>query len=89
MVEEKSNAYPKVVCEKCSVQMVVIGVGSASGRLNYQCPTCNATFWGKNLAAIQLGALGGKARAGALTETQRKEQARNAVEARWRKAKQT
>jgi hypothetical protein len=39
-----------------------------------------------NPTAAEIGALGGKARAESLTEEERKEMARNAVESRWRKA---
>src|SRR5260370_3668391 len=41
------------------------------------------------LTAAELGALGGKARAQALTPEQRSEQARHAVEARWEKAERS
>ncbi len=76
--QQNENGYPKLVCEKCSAQMDVIGVGSASGRLNYHCPKCGAKSWGKNLAAMQLGSLGGKARAESMTKKQRVEQASKA-----------
>jgi hypothetical protein len=39
----------------------------------------------KNPAAVALGRKGGKARAKALTKTQRSEAARKAVQARWAK----
>ena len=67
--------YPKIMCGKCSIEMIVIGVGTASGRLTYQCEKCGDKQLGKNLAAMQLGSLGGRARAAALTEEQRREQA--------------
>ncbi len=89
MIEQKNgNDYPKVICEKCSVPMDVIGVGSASGRLKYHCLKCGVEYWGKNLAAMQLGALGGKARAESLSSEERSDQARKAVETRWRRIKQ-
>ena len=75
---EVQNNYPKVICEKCSMQMNVIGIGSASGRLHYQCRKCSATCWGKNLAAMQLGSLGGKARASKLPPERRLEIAEKA-----------
>ncbi len=89
IVAENSSRYPKIICEKCSLPMDVIGVGSSSGRLNYHCAKCGGTYWGKNLAAMQMGSLGGKARAEALSAEERSDQARKAVESRWRKIKQT
>jgi hypothetical protein len=41
---------------------------------------------GKNPAAVELGTLGGKARADKLTREQRQEIARRAAQARWKKA---
>ena len=43
---------------------------------------------GKNSAAVELGRLGGKARARKLTPEQRQEAARKAVEARWAKQRE-
>jgi len=43
----------------------------------------------KNPAAVSLGRKGGKARAAKLTSEQRSEIARKAVQARWKKAKDT
>jgi len=42
---------------------------------------------GKNAAAAELGSLGGKARAAKLSAEELSEQGRNAVQARWAKAK--
>ena len=86
MTESVSN-YPVSNCERCSIAGEVIGQGSASGRLIYQCSKCNARWSGKNLAAMALGSLGGKARAEALTPEQRVAQATKAVETRWKKEK--
>ena len=68
--------------------MQLIGVGSASGRLNYQCGKCGAKHIGKNAAAMALGALGGKARAESLTPEERKAIGSKAIQARWDKKKQ-
>lgn len=70
--------YPKIICEKCKTEMKVIGVGTASGRLQYHCDTCGSDQWGKNFAAMKLGSLGGKARAAALTPEKRQEIAEKA-----------
>ena len=43
---------------------------------------------GKNSAAVELGRLGGKARARKLTPEQRREAARKAVKARWAKQRE-
>jgi len=43
----------------------------------------------KNPAAVSLGRQGGKARAAKLTSVERSEAARKAVQARWKKAKDT
>jgi hypothetical protein len=83
---QNGNGHPQLICEKCDKQMEVIGRGSASGRLRYRCE-CGNEQWGKNPNAAALGSLGGKARAEALSPEERSEQAKQAVEARWRKAK--
>ena len=70
--------YPKIICEKCSIPMDVIGVGSATGRLTYQCSTCGNKYIGKNLAAMQLGSRGGIARAKLLSPEKRQEIAEKA-----------
>jgi hypothetical protein len=49
--------YPVVICERCSVAMQVIGVGSASGRLKYHCLMCGGERWGKSLAQIEIDAV--------------------------------
>ena len=91
--QQNGDRYPKIICEKCSVPMVVIGLGSATGRLKYHCSVCGSEQWGKNpaasVAAAALGALGGKARAAALTPEERSVSAKQAVDARWRKVKQS
>ncbi len=74
MAEESGNGalrLPKLVCEKCKTDMKVIGVGTASGRLQYHCNTCGAERWGQNLGAIVMGTKGGLARAAALTPEKR------------------
>ena len=74
MADEGDNGelkYPKIVCEKCKTDMRVIGVGSASGRLQYHCDICGAERWGQHWDATKLGSLGGKARAAALTPEKR------------------
>ena len=80
MSEQNQNngEYPKIVCVKCSVPMDIVGVGTASGRLKYHCSKCGVEQWGKNLAAMTLGSLGGKARAQALTPEKRQEIAEKA-----------
>lgn len=79
MVEQQDGiTYPRIVCEKCKTDMRVIGVGSASGRLQYHCDTCGAEKWGQNFAAMKIGSLGGKARAAALTPEKRQEIAEKA-----------
>lgn len=70
-MSEKVNGYPVLQCDACDIPMDMIGIGTASGRLCYQCPKCNAEKKGKNPAAMALGALGGKARAEALTAEER------------------
>jgi len=74
-----NNGYEKSKCSKCGAEVEPIGVGSASGRLNYQ--HCGITWWGKNPAAVALGSLGGKARAAAMSPEQRKAQAVKAAPA--------
>lgn len=78
MTEDIIPTYPVSNCERCSIAGEVIGQGSASGRLIYKCPECHAQWKGKNLAAMALGSLGGKARAEALTQEQRTAQAKAA-----------
>ena len=79
------NVYPKSVCGKCHKEVDVVGVGSATGRPYYRC--CGVEWTGKNPAAQALGALGGKARAVALTQEQRHEHASRAGSIRWEKSK--
>lgn len=91
-MSDEIASYPVSNCDRCAaggntVAGNVIGQGSASGRLIYQCPKCYTQWKGKNLAAMALGSLGGKARAEALTSEQRSAQASKAVESRWKKVK--
>ena len=66
----------------CGVEGQVTDTGSASGRKHYRCPACGAVWRGKNAAAVALGALGGKARAAALSPEQRVEAAKYANDAK-------
>ena len=76
MVEQNGN--DEFLCVTCSTPMTVIGKGSATGRLRYQCSTCRAEQWGKNPAAVAMGSLGGKARAAKLSPEKRTEIAEKA-----------
>ena len=81
MTEEQEVAglkYPRIVCEKCNSEMRMVGMGTASGRLQYHCDTCGKEVWGKNFAALVMGSLGGKARAVALSPEKRQEIAEKA-----------
>ena len=81
MAEVSNNGelkYPKIICDKCKTEMKVIGVGSASGRLQYHCDTCGADVRGQHFGAMMMGSLGGKARAAALTPEKRLEIAEKA-----------
>ncbi len=78
MAEHNGVEYPKIMCGKCSIDMIVIGVGTASGRLTYQCEKCGDKQLGKNPSAMALGSLGGKARAEALSPERRQEIAEKA-----------
>ena len=63
--------YPKIVCEKCKTDMKVIGIGTASGRLQYHCDTCGVNVYGRNFGAMMMGSKGGKARAANLSPEKR------------------
>ena len=62
----------------CGTEGQVTDTGSASGRRHYRCPACGCIWREKNAAAVALGSLGGKARAAALSEEQRRDAARHA-----------
>lgn len=61
------------LCKDCETAGAVVGVGSASGRLYYRCPLCSSQWQGKNPSAMALGALGGTARAKALSPERRRQ----------------
>jgi len=58
--------------------MKVIGVGTATGRLQYHCDTCGIDCWGQNFGAMKMGSIGGKARAEKLSPERRQEIAEKA-----------
>lgn len=78
-------------CNKCQQPGEVVDTGSASGRKTYWCPRCRVRWREKapekNPAAVALGALGGKARAEALTAEERSASASIAASAKWAKEK--
>lgn len=73
---------PKEECTECKVEAQLLGVGSASKRLAWQCPRCNRQWFGKNPAAMALGAMGGKKAAENMTPEERRERSQKGVRAR-------
>lgn len=84
-MSDATNTIKKPHCSECKVEAVLLGVGSATGRLAWQCPDCNKQWFGKNPAAVALGALGGKKAAENMTPEERKERSQKAVRARLNK----
>lgn len=81
------DADSKLSCKKCSSEDIKVDVGSASGRRKFTCVACGHNWPEKNLAAAELGRLGGKKRVENQTPQERSESAAHAVNTRWRKHK--
>ena len=70
-----NGKLPQSTCGKCNIVVDATGVGSATGRLYYRCPSCGVEWAGKNAAAVILGSAGGKKTAECMTPEERKARA--------------
>lgn len=81
------------LCESCKVPGEPVGLGSASGRLYYQCNNKDCTNFGrqwagKNPEAVALGARGGRKTMEKLSPEERSRKGTHAINSRWNKKKQ-